>query len=173
MITVIVGTNAHDSATKIIADIYIDKLKSLGVKHQLLQLKDMPTDILASDMYFNRKPSFVAFSEKYLEPTEKYIIVIPEYNGGIPGIFKLMMDASDIAKCWWGKKACLTGVAAGRSGNLRGLDTLTNYLNYLKVDVLKNKIPISRVHTLIEDGQLIDKDTIDILHVQLDDFLSF
>ena len=99
--------------------------------------------------------------------------MIPEYNGGIPGIFKLMMDASDITRCWWGKKACLTGVAAGRSGNLRGLDTLTNYLNYLKVDVLKNKIPVSRVHTLIEDNKLIDQETIAILQSQLDEFLDF
>ena len=173
MITIIIGTNVIEGSTAAIADIYYKHLQERQVPCQVLNLKDMPTDIIAPDMYFNRKPSFEKFQEKYLFPTEKFTIIIPEYNGGIPGIFKLMMDASDIEKAWWHKKACLTGVAAGRAGNLRGLDTLTNILNYLKVDVLKNKIPISRVNSLMDGKVISDQNTIQIIKKQTDQFLEF
>lgn len=173
MITIIVGTNADTGNTAAIANVYADYLKEKGREFQFLNLKDMPSDIIAPDMYYNRKPSFEKFQEQYLFPTQKYIIVIPEYNGGIPGIFKLMMDASDITKAWWGKKACITGVASGRAGNLRGLDTLTNILHYLRVDVLKNKLPISRVDDLVVDGVVSDQYTRGVIQEQLDQFLSF
>ena len=172
LITIIVGTNAESGDTRAIASMYEALLKERHVAFKLCDLKDIPSDIIAPDMYYNRSKSFVQFQEQYLVPTDKYIIIIPEYNGGIPGIFKLMMDCSDITTSWWGKKACLTGVSAGRSGNLRGLDTLTNYLNYLKVDVFKNKIPISRVNDLVNDGKLTDQTTIDVITAQLDDFLG-
>lgn len=173
MITIIVGTNADIGSTAAVADVYAKYLDEKKVDYQYLNLKDMPTDIIASDMYHNRKPSFEEFQAKYLFPTQKYIIVIPEYNGGIPGIFKLMMDASDITKAWWGKKALIAGVAAGRAGNLRGLDNLTNIFHYLRVDVLKNKLPISRINELVEDGVLTDEYTIKVIHEQLEQFLAF
>ena len=173
MITIIVGTNADIGNTAAVADVYAKYLDEKGIAYQYLNLKDMPTDIISSDMYHNRKPSFEKFQAQYLFPTEKYIIVIPEYNGGIPGIFKLMMDASDITKAWWGKKALITGVASGRAGNLRGLDTLTNIFHYLKVDVLKNKLPISRVSELVENGELTDENTIKVIQEQLEEFLEF
>ncbi len=172
IITIIVGTNAESGTTRAVAATYENLLNERKVPHQLCDLKDIPRDIISPDMYYNRSADFVKFQEQYLVPTDKYIIVIPEYNGGIPGIFKLMMDCSDITKSWWGKQACLTGVSAGRSGNLRGLDTLTNYLNYLKVDVFKNKIPISKVDELVKDGKLTDQGTIDVISEQIDAFLG-
>lgn len=172
VITIIVGTNAESGATRAVAAMYESLLTERNISFQLCDLKDIPVDIISPDMYYNRSESFVRFQEQYLVPTDKYIIIIPEYNGGIPGIFKLMMDCSDITTSWWGKKACLTGVSAGRSGNLRGLDTLTNYLNYLKVDVHKRKIPISRIDDLVNDGKLTDQATIDVITSQLTDFLG-
>lgn len=173
VITIVVGTNATSGTTRAIARAYEDILQARMIPYQLLDLKDIPRDIIAPDMYFNRSQSFIEFQQQYLVATTKYIIIIPEYNGGIPGIFKLMIDCSDIKTCWWGKKASLTGVSAGRSGNLRGLDTLTNYFNYLKVDVLKNKIPISRIDKLVEQGILEDSDTMSVIEEQINQFLDF
>lgn len=174
MITVISGTNSHKSNTLKVAQVQYKYLRSKGVECQLLSLTDLPSDFISNEMYEMPSPSFAAFQEKYLLPTEKYVIAIPEYNGGVPGIFKLMIDGSDIKNAWWNKKASLTGVAAGRSGNLRGLDHMTNMLNYLKMDVLKNKIPISQIHTLLdEDGNLTHEPTIQLLHEQMDQLIAF
>ena len=173
VITIVVGTNAISGSTRAVAAVYEELLNKRNISYQLCDLQYIPKDIIAPDMYFNRSKGFIQFMDQYLVPTDKYIIILPEYNGGIPGIFKLMMDCSDITTCWWGKKACITGVASGRSGNLRGLDTLTNYLNYLKVDVLKNKVPISRIDELLSDNRLTDQSTKKIIEEQLDQYLAF
>lgn len=112
--------------------------------------------------------------ERLLIPSAKFAIIMPEYNGSFPGILKLMFDNSDIRKCWWHKKAMLTGVADGRAGNLRGMDHMTGILNYLKMTVLYNKIPLSRINEEIDDeGNLLKEETIKVLNQQMDEFLEF
>lgn len=174
MITIISGTNSDKSISLQLAQIYQDYLQSKGADCQLLDLRDMPTDILGMDMYHNRPASFVAFQEKYLIPADKFVVVLPEYNGGIPGIFKLMLDVSDIERCYYGKKACLTGLSAGRAGNARGLDTLTNIFHYLRMGVFHFKLPISRSFSLMDENKkFADQATIDLMYEQMDGFLSF
>lgn len=174
MITVLAATNRKNSRTSLVANTYFNKLKAKTENVQLVDLADLPTDFVHSDMYANPSQSFVDFQEKYLTPTKKFMILIPEYNGGISGIFKLVIDASDITKCWYHKKVALTGVAAGRAGNLRGLDHLTNMLNYIKMDVLKNKLPISGIGGLIdENDKLVDEATLTVIDQQIEEFLAF
>lgn len=174
MITIISGTNSEQSLSLQLAHIYHDYLTSQEVSSQVLDLKEMPTDILSPTVYKNRPASFLQFQEKYLIPSEKFVIVIPEYNGGIPGIFKLMIDISERERCFYGKKACLTGVSAGRAGNARGLDTLTNIFHYLKVDVFHNKLPISQSRLLLDENfNFADQVTIDLMKAQMDAFMKF
>ncbi len=111
---------------------------------------------------------------EYLIPAEKFVFIMPEYNGSFPGILKLMMDNSDIKKCWWHKKAMLTGVADGRGGNLRGLEHMTNILHYLKVHVLYNKLPLSRINEEIDsEGGLLQPATEQAINEQIEEFVSF
>jgi chromate reductase, NAD(P)H dehydrogenase (quinone) len=47
-------------------------------------------------------------------------------------------------------------------------------LNYLKINVYHNKLPISRVDTLLDaEGVLIDNDTKKVIDQQLEGFLKF
>jgi chromate reductase, NAD(P)H dehydrogenase (quinone) len=116
----------------------------------------------------------VQLEQDALTQAKKIIIVAPEYNGSFPGIFKLMLDHCDIKNSWWHKKAMLVGVASGRQGNARGLDHLTNMLNYLKVNVMPNKVPLSSIHTLINSQNIIsDQATINTLTSQIEEFIAF
>jgi NAD(P)H-dependent FMN reductase len=121
--------------------------------------------------------ALAAIQDKYLIPATKLYIVVPEYNGDIPGIFKLFIDACSIreyaASFHGGKKAALVGVAAGRAGGLRGLESMTGFLNYLKINVLPHKLPISSIGTLLTDDQLTDEDTIKVLTEQVQEFMAF
>jgi chromate reductase, NAD(P)H dehydrogenase (quinone) len=109
-----------------------------------------------------------------LAGTHKFIFVSPEYNGSIPGVLKSLFDNSDIARCWWGKKALLTGVSTGRAGNLRGMEHLTGILHYLKVVVHPNKLPISVVNVLLNlDGSIKDESTLKAIDQQLNEFIAF
>lgn len=174
MITVIAGTNRRNSNTGKVAKKYLEYLQSKEVTCQLLDLAEVSFGGLNPDMYETRLDSINELQEKILFPTEKYVIVVPEYNGSFPGIFKLLIDASDITKAFYGKKVSLTGVAAGRAGNLRGLDTLTNMLNYIKMEVLINKLPISQIGGLLdEDGAFNHASTLEAMHKQMDQLIEF
>lgn len=91
-----------------------------------------------------------------------------------PGVLKLMMDNSDIKKCWWHKKAMLVGVADGRGGNLRGIEHMTNILHYLKMHVLYNKMPLSRINDEISPlGEWLKPGTLKAINEQIDEFIKF
>lgn len=121
-----------------------------------------------------RSADLVALEQKLLIPSEKFLFVMPEYNGSFPGILKLMIDNSDIRKCWWHKKAAIVGVADGRGGNLRGIDQFTAILHYLKMDVLYNKLPLSRITEEIDlDGNLLKPATEASIRQQIDQFLKY
>jgi chromate reductase, NAD(P)H dehydrogenase (quinone) len=166
MITIISGTDRVGSRTKQVATIYKEIFEALG---QQVNFLDLAAINITSDAKV-----MADIQANILEGTSKYVLVVPEYNGSFPGILKLLMDKSDVKKCWWHKKAMLVGLAAGRAGNLRGLDHLTNILNYLKVTVLPNKIPYSGIESVLDsDGKFIAKANQDLATVQVQEFLAF
>ncbi len=172
-ITIISATNRHDSNTEKVANYYLSVLKTKGVNADLLSLKSLPESFLTTDLYGKRSADFQKIIENHIETQSKFIFVAPEYNGSFAGILKVFLDAIP-PRLWMDNKACLVGVSTGRAGNLRGMEHLTNILNYLKVNVYHNKLPISRVDTLLDsDGSLTEADTQRVVDLQLEGFLKF
>ena len=164
--TILSGTNRVGSNTLKVAVSVRDMMRAKGLETNLVSLEGLD---------LNRKCEKLAGLEaEILVPTRKFIIVVPEYNGSYPGSLKTVIDLSDIRNVWWGKKAMLTGVSTGRAGNLRGMEHLTGTLNYLKVTVLPNRLPISVVDRLMDpEGRLTDPSTLTALGAQLDEFIAF
>jgi chromate reductase len=172
-ITIISATNREDSHTEKIANHYQNLLNTKNIASRVLSLKQLPDHFLYTDLYGKRSKEFQNIINEYIENQHKFIFVSPEYNGSYAGVLKLFLDAVP-PKIWMDNKACLVGVATGRAGNLRGMEHLTNVLNYLKVNVYHNKLPISRVDTLINNQGLIqDEETKKVIDLQLEGFLKF
>jgi chromate reductase len=166
MYTIISGTNRSGSYTIKIAGQYQQILAEKGIEASLVSLEHLDVS--------KRNAAIRKLEEEVLIPTTKFIFIAPEYNGSIPGVLKSLIDSSDIEKDWWGKKALLVGISTGRAGNLRGMDHLTGVLNYVKMVVHPNKLPISVVHKLVnEDGRVIEKGTLNAISLQLDEFIVF
>jgi NAD(P)H-dependent FMN reductase len=122
----------------------------------------------------NKNPAFLKAEAEYLFPAQKFIFIIPEYNGSFPGVLKASIDTSDIKKCWWYKKALLTGVSTGRAGNLRGMDHISDVLNHMKMTVHYNKLPISVIDQVMdEDGIINNRTTLQVINQQLEQFIKF
>ncbi|NND07664.1 MAG: NAD(P)H-dependent oxidoreductase [Saprospiraceae bacterium] len=180
MITIISGTNRQDSETEKVAAIIYDLVNTSSDEEvKLLVLTDLPLDFISSDMYrpSGQHADITSIQNEFMLPADKFWFVFPEYNGGVPGILKLFLDALSVrslAETFRGKKACLTGISTGRAGNLRGLDHLTNILNYLQVIVYPNRLPISSISNLKDDdGVFKDRETLQVLNLQLKEFLAF
>lgn len=166
MITIISGTNRPNSNTKKIALQYSKLLKEKQQNCQLLALDEFSVT--------QKDDDFKMMEEKFFHNVEKIIILMPEYNGSYPGILKMLLDNADIRKCFWHKKVLLTGISSGRAGNLRGMDHLTGVLLYLKMTVHFNRLPISRVETLLDkNDELKDVMALEAIDNQLTEFLAF
>lgn len=173
MITIISATNRPDSNTYKIATAYSQLLDKQGVASKVFSLEQLTPDMQFIDLYGKHSEKFQQLLQEYIIPAEKFVFIVPEYNGSFPGILKLFIDAihPDVNR---GKKAVLVGVSSGRAGNLRGLDHLTGVLNYIGIHVHPNKLPISVVLTLLdEQGKIKDENTIKALEKQVGDFLKW
>lgn len=166
MITLISGTDRNDSNTLKVAQHYYNVLAAKGVATNFFSLKDHEV--------YRRGEDLIKVEQEWLIPSDKFIFIVPEYNGSFPGILKTMIDHTDIRKAWWQKKALLVGLASGRGGNARGLDHLSNILHYLKVHVHYNKLPLSKIQEELDmNDQLKNAATLDLIQYQIEDFLSF
>ena len=129
-------------------------------------------DFIFSALYGEVNPDFELLLEKYIYNTSGLIVISPEYNGSYPGILKAFIDGWSPKKLGT-KKAALVGVSSGRQGNARGLDHLTNVLNYLGFIVAPFKIPISKVgSTIDENGILIDEELKTAIRKQINQLIS-
>jgi chromate reductase len=172
IITLISGTNRINSNTARVTRQYQALLRERGHESSLLDLSSLDAACFGpcEEQYLH--PDLREVQETLIRPATHLLIAAPEYNGSIPGILKALIDFTEI-KAWKGKKACLVGVATGRAGNLRGLDHLTNILLHCQIAVLPNKLPISRVATLLNASGELDEATLKAAGRQLDEFLAF
>lgn len=166
MITIISGTNRAGSRTRNLVYYYRDALAGMG---------EVPVVVLLEGIDLNRRTlALEQLENEVLIPSDKFIFILPEYNGSFPGAIKTLIDMCRIPECFYGKKALLTGVADGRAGNLRGMEHFTGILNHMKVVVHPDRLPISQVKKLVNgEGVLIDPDTRDAISHQLGEFLAF
>lgn len=165
MITIIAGTNRVGSYTLKLAKIYKAFLEEEKVEAQIFSLEEINM--------LQRNEAFEKLEEKYLLHSDKFILIAPEYNGSFPGILKLMIDMTDVKNVWHHKKICLTGVASGRAGNLRGLDVLTNMFHYMRMIVHPNKLPFSGIQNEIINDTLAIPSTEESIQEQIKMFVAF
>lgn len=166
MITIISGTNRKGNRTIRIVSYY---------REALIRLGEDPKVLLPEGIDLNKRtPELERVEEEILIPSEKFIFILPEYNGSFPGAIKTLIDLCRVRECFFGKKALLTGVADGRAGNLRGMEHFTGILNHMHVVVHPDRLPISMVKSLVnEKGELTDKQTRKVIDEQLREFLAF
>ena len=165
MYTIISGTHRIGSHTEKVAMEYRRIFFEKNIDAKILSLKNV--DVLS------RTSSFLKIESEFLIPADKFIFIIPEYNGTFPGVLKAMIDNSDISKVWYHKKALLTGVSTGRAGNLRGMDHLSASLHYMKMNVHHNKLPISSIDKVMDKNGRLNDETLRVINEQINEFIKF
>ena len=179
MITVVSGTNRRNSETLYFARHYAAVAKSLTEEPvKLLSMEDVPGAALNVDMYTGdgQHAAVAALQDAYILGAGRFIFLLPEYNGGMPGVLKLFLDAISVREYgtnFKGKKAALVGIASGRAGNLRGLDHLNAVLQHMGTIVLPNKLPISSIGGMRnEAGRIVHADTEKAIEAQVRQLLA-
>lgn len=173
MILIISGTNRPGSNTLKVANYYLENLLKITSDVELLNLESLPPTLIASDMYGKRSEDFEVIQQKILK-ADKFIFIIPEYNGSFPGILKTFIDCCKFPISFLGKKAALVGVSSGKYGNIRGVEHFTGICNYIGITVFPTRLHIADINTeLNEIMQLHKIPTVDFVDDQIKRFLNF
>ena len=173
MITIISSTNRPGSSTYKLALYYQKKLLEKGIEAGLLSLMELPTTLIATDLYGKRSPEFQVI-QNVITQTEKFLFIIPEYNGSYPGVLKTFVDACSFPESFYEKKAALTGLSSGKYGNIRGIDHFTGVCHYLNLHVMPLKLHIGGINKEFDaDGNLFKEDTLKYTDEQMEKFILF
>lgn len=174
MISVIACTNRPNSNSSKIARYYIKLLEDQGVVATLIDLNEMPESYLFSALYHNQGKDVIFNTIKAkIAASEKFVFVVPEYNGSFPGVLKAFIDGLDYPASFKNKKGALLGLSSGVMGGSLALSHLTDILNYLGMHVLASKPRITRVEKTFIDGEINDPFLKDLILLQVKELLNF
>ncbi len=179
MITIIVGTNREDNECQRFAELYLAMIEEKGKAAQILSMEDLPSDFYSNKMFEKdgQHAEIAVLQNQYIINADKFLFVVPEYNGSIPGILKLFIDAISVRaykQNFKNKISVLTGIATGRAGNLRGLEHLTGMLMHMGGLVHPNRLPISSIKKVMDKHRnIVHNDTLKTMQKQVEDLLDF
>jgi chromate reductase, NAD(P)H dehydrogenase (quinone) len=178
-ILVLSGTNRKNSKTEVIAKHCYTYLKEHYEGNVVyLDLTDVENELIHPFMYEKDQltDKLKEVQDELIVPSKTWLIVSPEYNGGFPGILKLFIDAISMRKygeSFTGKRAAMIGVSSGRAGNLRGMEALTGFLNYLKFTVFPNKLPVSQISHQLNSEKQLNEISASTLHKYLTELIEW
>lgn len=173
MITIIASTNRPDSNTLKVANFCKKLLEDKGAETNLISLTELPDNFIVSDLYGKRSEAFKAIQNQ-ITTSGKFLFVIPEYNGGFPGVLKTFIDACTFPESFFGKKAALIGISSGRYGNIRGLEHFTGVAHYFNLHILPLKLHIPAILSELDtQGNFHKPDTLKYINQQIDQLIEF
>ena len=125
-------------------------------------------------------PEAVGKLKEKIVAAQGLLLVTPEYNNGIPGVFKNAIDwlsrpASDIGRVFGGKPVAVCGASPGGFGTVLSQAAWLPVLRTLRVRYWAGgRLQLSRAHTLIgADGELADEATRKLLADFVQGFARF
>lgn len=173
-IIIISGTNRSEALSPIVAETYAQLVEKEGLEADIIDLRDLPVDYISTALYGNagKNEQFNVLRSKMID-ADKYVFIVPEYNGSFPGVLKAFIDGLDFPGTFTGKKAALVGVSAGLLGSSHAMSHLTDILNYCGTHVLARKPRLIKIGDYIADGNLINESYLSQLKKQLKELINF
>ncbi len=175
MITIVCSTNRKDSVSKKISLVYQQILSDFNAESHLVDLADLPADFIASALYENAgKNEHFNPIRSLMRQSQKYVFIVPEYNGSFPGVLKTFIDGLEFPGTFTNKKCAMVGVSSGVQGGGLALSHLTDIFNYCGTHVLAQKPKLSHIEEAVDsNGQITNHLYTNLLREQAQAFLVF
>ena len=173
MIVIISGTNRPGSNTRKVTANIESVYSALGVPFQVLDLAQLPTEIILPSAYAQKPAAFQRFADMVLA-ADGLVVVSPEYNGGVPGILKLFIDMLPFPESFEQRPVCFVGVAAGLWGALRPVEQLQAIFGYRNAYVYPERVFMPGIGKLLDEaGRFTNPDIEKRLVKQAAGFVEF
>lgn len=173
-ILIISGTNRNEALSPTVASIYSGLCNEAGVSSEIIDLRDLPSDFTTTALYdqSGKHDEFNLLRTKMKE-ANKFVFIIPEYNGSFPGVLKAFIDGLEFPGTFTGKKAALIGVSAGMLGSSHAMSHFTDILNYCGTHVLARKPRLTQISNHLEDGNITHDGYKGQLQKQIEELIDF
>ncbi len=172
-INILSGTDRPESNALKVANHAVDLYREYGVKSDVISLEDFPLKDVAGGRYGQEIPSVQKFNEQVLSG-DGLVFVVPEYNGGFPGILKLFVDYLPFPESFEKYPLCFIGEAAGYFGALRPVEQIQAIAAYRKAHIYPERVFIPRVKKAFdEEERLTDEGKQERLALQAEGFIRF
>ena len=171
---VICGTNRNEAVSLQISNYYIDLLKNMWIEASLLDLGKLPADLAFTALYENsgKNEEFNPYRDAMLK-ADKFVFIVPEYNGSFPGVLKTFIDGLQYPHTFRNKKCAMVGVSSGIQGGGLALSHLTDILNYCGTHVLALKPKLAFIEKNLEDGMVNNPLYRELLETQARQLIDF
>jgi chromate reductase len=125
-------------------------------------------------------PEVVTNLKNAIAAADGLVLVTPEYNNSIPGVFKNAIDwlsrpATDIKRVFGGKPVALLGASPGGFGTILSQNSWLPVLHTLGAELWSGgRMMVSRAPSVFDEaGTLTDQNTRELLRVFLQGFVNY
>jgi NAD(P)H-dependent FMN reductase len=172
-IKIISSTDRPNSWALKISNYVSELYKSKGVDADVVSLEDFPLVDVIGGKYGKDIPSVEEFRKPILE-ADGIVFVIPEYNGGFPGILKVFIDYLPFPEAFEKMPMSFIGEAAGVFGALRPVEQFQMVANYRNALQFPERVFIPRVSKEFDpESGLKDDFKQNLLESQITNFIEF
>lgn len=174
MILIVATTNRKNSKTYKIAEYYQQLLHRLEIETDILALENLPSDFAFSALYENmgKNKDFNHYKEQ-MDTADKFVFIVPEYNGSFPGVLKTFIDGLGWPNSISKKKAAFVGISDGVLGGAHAISHLTDVFHYLGCHVLSTIVRIPNMKKNFLDGEIQDEFVRQLMNQQAKDLIDF
>ena len=171
-ILIIAGTNRPGSYCLRVANRLQRHYRNLDVPHSLLSLQELPQSIFLPEAYAKKPKEFLPIQQRVLDAAGLHMVV-PEYNGGFPGVLKLFIDHLKFPDSFEHKPVCFTGEANGMWGAFRPVEQIQMIFGYRNAYVFPHRVFIPRIQSQFDGDGNLSSSFDQLLHDQAMNFPGF
>lgn len=152
---------------------YVKEFMDDKTNVDLFSLKDFPYADVLGGKYGEDIKSVKAFNDAFLD-ADGFLFVVPEYNGGFPGVLKLFIDYLPFPDAMYKMPVSFIGEAAGSFGALRPVEHLQQILSYRKAIIYSERMFIKGVDENFDREKGLKSEMLQgLLEDQLTGFITF
>ena len=171
-IVVVCGTNRDGALSRLLAQEAAQAYQQLGHEVDLLDMAELPPEVLLPNAYSEQADSVKALVGRFLA-ADGVVFVVPEYNGSYPGVLKLFVDMLPYPAGFEGRPCAFIGLAAGQFKGLRAVEHFQQVAGYRNALIFPRRIFIGDSFKQFVDGKLSDDELSKRLVEQAEGFLKF
>jgi chromate reductase len=172
MIHILVGTNRPQSRSLEVARYIQPFYEQQGYEVKIMNLQEVGLEDLRSESYGDHKPEKIKQAVDELLTSEGLVVIVPEYNGSMPGALKYFIDHWKYPDSFEYRPVAFIGLG-GIFGGLRPVEHLQQVFGYRNGFIFPDRVFLMNIWSILKEGQITDKTAADLLMKQAQGFGRF